>query len=92
MLNKKKTRLDEEISRLETLLGGYEPYSDGYADIIDNLDRLYKLKNGNKFKGVSADTLVVVGANLLGIAIILWHEKAEVITSKAFGFVLKGRV
>lgn len=40
----------------------------------------------------SPDTLLVVGGNLLGIGLILSHEKLNVISSKALGFVLRGRV
>jgi hypothetical protein len=41
---------------------------------------------------VSPDTIAVVAGNLLGIILILGYEKADVITTKALGFVLKGRV
>ena len=43
-------------------------------------------------KRVSMDTVVTVVGSLVGIGIIIWHEKADVITTKALGFVLKGRV
>jgi len=41
---------------------------------------------------ISPDTMLVVGANLLGIILILNHERLDIISSKALGFVLKGRV
>lgn len=41
---------------------------------------------------ISPDTLLIVGGNLLGILLILNFEKADIITSKALSFVLKGRV
>jgi ribosomal protein L18E len=43
-------------------------------------------------KGVSRDTVVIVAGNLLGIGMILGFERASVVTSKALGFVLRGRV
>lgn len=41
---------------------------------------------------VSPDTLLIVGANLLGIMLILNHERLDIISTKALGFVIKGRV
>jgi len=41
---------------------------------------------------VSPDTILIVTGNLLGILLILKYEKLDIITSKAIGFVLKGRV
>ena len=43
-------------------------------------------------KGVSADTVAIIAANLLGIVLILSHEKLNVISTKALGFVMRGRV
>lgn len=41
---------------------------------------------------VSPDTLMIVGGNLLGIVLILNFEKLDIISTKALGFVLRGRV
>lgn len=41
---------------------------------------------------VSPDAIAVVAGNLLGIALILGYEKSNIITTKALGFVLRGRV
>lgn len=41
---------------------------------------------------LSPDTMLVVAGNLLGIVLILKHEKIDIVTSKALSFVLKGRV
>ena len=40
----------------------------------------------------SADTMIVVAANLIGILAIIHHEQVGVITSKALSFVVRGRV
>jgi hypothetical protein len=39
--------------------------------------------------GIKPETVVTVAANLIGIALVLNHEKLNVVTSKAFGFVTK---
>ena len=41
---------------------------------------------------ISPDTILIVGANLLGILLILNHERLDIISTKALGFVIKGRV
>ena len=49
------------------------------------------LRNKQKRKFMSKENAPLI-ANLVGIAMILYHEKADVITTKALGFVTKGRV
>lgn len=41
---------------------------------------------------VSPDTLLIVGANILGIILILYFEKMDIVTSKALGFIMKAKV
>ena len=41
---------------------------------------------------IKPDTIALIAANLLGIGLILSYEKLNVITSKALGFVIRGRV
>lgn len=92
---KQKSRLDKEIMSLEDQLE-YTPFdSDEYKYLLEVYSRLTRLrreeKESKKFK-VSPDTVLMVSANLLGIILILGYEQAHVVTSKALGFVLKGRV
>lgn len=65
--------------------------SEDYDKALITLERLHQLRNKGSRK-ISPDTLAMVAGNLLGIALIINHERAEVITTKALGFVLKGRV
>jgi len=63
-------------------------------DEWDKLNKKYQVYN-NMLKTnwkITPDTLLVVTGNLLGIILILHHEKVDIITSKALGFVLRGRV
>lgn len=41
---------------------------------------------------ISPDTLLIVGANLLGILLILNYERLDIVSSRALSFVMKGRV
>jgi hypothetical protein len=59
------------------------------AQILTLLERKNAL--GDK-KRISPDTLAVIAGNLLGIVLILTYEKVNVITTKALGFIIRGRV
>ena len=72
----KEMLLEEDPAKLKLLKERY--------DVISDL-----LKTDWK---VSPDTLVIVGANLLGIILILKFEQLDIITTKALSFVIKGRV
>lgn len=59
----------------------------------EKLDYIGKMLEENQTKVViSPDTLLIVGANLLGILLILNYEKLDIVSSKAVGFILKARV
>lgn len=89
-----KHSLDEAIDLVLSEMAGYNAYDEDYAKMVDQLDKLYKIKLAFKEEPdrVSKDALLAVGANLIGIVLILGHEKAHVVTSKALSFVLKTRV
>lgn len=65
--------------------------SEQYPKMLDQLTKLYKLKEIETPKRVSKDTWILVAGNLVGIILILTHERANVITSKALGFVQRLR-
>jgi len=58
-----------------------------YAKMADQLVKLYKLKEVDSKRKISPDTLATVLGNLIGIALIIRHERENVITSKALAFV-----
>ncbi len=88
---KKKPCLEvESESVLKEMMAEQDVCSENYQKHLEVLERLNKLK-GEK-KSLSPDTILVVAANLLGIALILGYESVGNITSKALGFVMRGRV
>lgn len=88
---KDKTELDMEIDEVMDTLRGLDVLDEDYDTVMDKLKDLYELKNKNDKFNISPDTMVVVAGNLLGILLILKHEEINVVTSKAMGFVLRGR-
>lgn len=68
-----------------------EADSDEYDAMLKRLERLYKLKDQDRPKQVSPDVALTVGANLVGIVLVLQYERIHVVTSKALSFVMKLR-
>lgn len=91
-IKRKHNTLKNEINTLLDHLTKMSPFSEEYTETANNLKTLLELQDKSKKKGVSLDTVVTVVGSLLGIVVIVWNEETRVITSKALGFVLKGRV
>jgi len=88
----KRTNLEKEIDAVLECMSEEGPSSVKYAAMARNLETLYEAKKNEKDHKISPDTMAVIVGNLLGIVLILTYEKANVITSKALGFVIRGRV
>lgn len=88
------TGLEDAIDAALFELKAHDAHSDEYSKIVDQLDKLYKIKSSydkdNK-TSVSMDQIVAVVGNLAGIVMILGYENAHVVTSKALGFVMKSK-
>lgn len=56
---------------------------------LKNVEADAKEKEMNAPRRVSPDTIALVAANLVGIALILSHERLHVVASKAIGFIIK---
>lgn len=80
---------DEPIDKvlLEMQENGVE--TEEYATALRHLETLTKLRDDEKPKRVSADTVWVVAGNILGILAIVAYEQKHVMTTKATGFILK---
>jgi hypothetical protein len=81
--------LEDTIKTAYANLSSYPAHSPEYAAIADQLTKLYALTESNSKRRISPDTLVIVAGNLAGILLIVGHEQAHVVTSKALNFVLK---
>ena len=92
LTKKAETTLQELIDTAHTQLFSLSIGTPEYKEALDELDRLYKLKNLNKGFAISPDALIAVFGNLAGILLILNFERIGVVTTKALGFILKARV
>lgn len=83
------SELDTVITDALKQLGAYPANSKEYTTTVDNLIKLNSMKPQPALMRVSPDTLAIVLGNLLGIMVVVGHERANVVTSKALNFVMK---
>lgn len=88
---KDKVSLDDEIERVKGDLTFEITGSEKYEKKLENLVTLMELNKSKKFN-ISGDTVLTASVNLLGILLILNHERLHVVSSKAVGFVSKLRL
>lgn len=81
--------MDEEIERLTAFLGTKSVISDDYATALNRLAILTKARAEGNERAVSADTLWTIGANIVGMLLVLNFETLNVISSKAMNMVWK---
>ncbi len=88
----RRSKLEKEIDLILDEMRGIEATTSEYLIRLNNLERLHKMNNEIKNRKVKPDTIAIVMTNLIGIGMILGYERVNIITSKALGFVLRGRV
>lgn len=80
--------IDDVLAQMQTVTAA----SIQYGKMTDQLAKLYDLRTRTAgTNAVSNETIATISANLIGIGMILHHERAHVITTKALGFVSKLR-
>lgn len=85
------SELDQAISHVYSNMAFDNPGSEEYGTMVEQLSKLYALKQTKSPMAVSPDTLATIFAHLAGILIIVRHEQMHVITTKALTFLTKLR-
>jgi hypothetical protein len=89
---KKISVIDPVIDALISEMAGYDASDEAYTTAALNLKILTEAKAAEpKPDRVSLDTVAVVAANLVGIAMILAFEKNGIITSKSMSLLNRPR-
>ena len=88
---KEPNAIDAQIEVLSNSMKNYPVDSPEYAAAMEKMVVLAKTKNEGK-KPIDPNTIIAVAGGLLQVVLIIGHERLHVLTSKAIGFVLKGRV
>lgn len=87
--------LEEIIEKVLKEAKTHQADSPEFAKCVDQLDKLYKMRNSEKKTepAVHRDSWISAGSNLVGILAILGFESAgHAIGSKALSFVTKSRI
>lgn len=86
-------KLEEVSDKLLEELKEYSADSDEYARIIGHYAKVEELKAPQKRERVfSWDTVILAGANLIGLVVIAAYEQKHVWTSKGFGERVKPKI
>ena len=89
---KKKETIDEAIEYTLCAMTEYHPDSEEYTKMVENLKTLSEAKGAIKPSSFPWKEVATGLFTIIGIGMIIGHEREDSITSKALGFVLKGRV
>lgn len=80
-----------EVERALRELKNHPIGSEEYNKTLDAIVMLHKMQEEEKPTFVSRDTLAVVGANLLGILLIINHERVDIASRAAMSLLMKPR-
>lgn len=94
MLNTKpnKRTISDEVDRIVNELATMQADTQEYEAKVKQLRVLCEARSMRADRLINTETLVTAGVNILGILLILNYENLHVVSSKALGFVLKGRM
>lgn len=87
--NPEVEELNAAIKQVHAQMADDTPESEEYAQMVDQLVKLYAQKEKVLPNRFSKDTMVAVTGNLLGVLIIVGYESRNAMTSKALGFIGK---
>lgn len=90
---KHDSKLDRAMTKALDALLVTEVTDAKFASTVDQIAKLQKMKHEERRANIpfSPDVLLTVGANLVGIIMVLKHERANYIASKAMSLLLKPR-
>jgi len=80
---------DDEVNRILNRMRDIDPTEEDYQKAAQGLKTLCEARGKKPAFPVDLEVLITAGVNLLGIVLILNHERLSVVTSKAIAFVRK---
>lgn len=89
---KEPKSIDVEIDRVISEMSVMKPDDPQYGLAVKHLEILSKARSYKPSDEVSGESWLVAITAVGQVILILFHERAEVIATKAIGFVIKGRL
>lgn len=88
--------LEAQIDEVYSWMDSTQPDSDEYEKLAARLKDLYSLREKEEtppttIASMSPDSVLLAATNLIGIGLVLHHEKLHAISTKALNFVMKLR-
>ena len=83
------THLELAFDRAIRDLKHHDIASEEYARKLEVAIKLHKMIEEEKSSYVSKDVMAMIGANLLGLIMIIKHEEFNVINARAMSWVMK---
>lgn len=81
-----KAKVNEQILDLLEKMALEPGYTDDYKSMAAHVEKLMEVQNKNS---IGMDTWATIGTHVAGLIVIMNHERAHVIASKAFGLLKK---
>lgn len=85
-------QIDELMTQLTQHMKTYGPDTPEFLAALSQLERLNDLKGEPPRRRINPDTLVLAGANIVGILIMVGYERMHVVTTKALGFLNQPKI
>lgn len=86
-----KYTIDREIERLLKEIEKLPVGSEEYLKAADTLKVMREARGVRSHSDIDINTVIAVAANIIGLLVVLNYEKTNVITTKAFGMLFRGR-
>lgn len=83
---------DAPIEKVLASMETYGPEDPEFKRCVKYLERLEKLKAGQRRERIKSDTILIVVGNVLIVLIIVGYEHNHPMLSKALGFIHKPKV
>ena len=87
-----EVELTDAIRMVHTRMKVVGPDSEEYTKPIAHLESLMEMKSQSRSTRPSADTVLAVAGNIVGILVIVAYEREHVLASKAINFVMKAKI
>jgi hypothetical protein len=87
-----KKKIDDEVIHCLEVLSGLEPGSDRYGAVANDLNTICEARSKKPSSPIDWNTIIGSGTAFGQVLAIIFHERLNVIASKAIGFVVKSRI
>jgi hypothetical protein len=92
LFKRKDESIDRAVEKLLAHMDTLDPNSAEYLTAVTNLKTLYESRSYKSESSIGRETWLLVGANILGIVIVIAWEQTAIIAKNAFSMILKNKL